>query len=963
MATAPAPTKWDRTEARRRVESPLERLRGRIRLYVVAEGVLVLIVYLCLWFWLGLLVDYGFFKAFTVDWVQQMPRSFRATTLIVLTAGLLGVVALKVFVRVLGDFRDAALALVLERRFPAELGDRLITAVELADPEQARRYGYSQSMIDATVRDAAERVDRLSVEDVFDHARLRRFAGISALLSVGVYGIVALFVCQLAPVGVGEYVARFNTVAGIWVERNILLRDTIWPRRVHLELLNFPASGELRVGRNASPPPLRVRALKWVVADAGAPEGWRALLWSDLPAFLPSSEMPAGAPDAWREWRVDQVELELDKPDTANLLSNDTMTALRSVLARLETLAASPRLARKLRQLEVPAAVDVFYRGETVRSEQKLQSQGDHEYSGVLSDLRESVRFTVRGEDYATPYQRITVVPPPGVSELTRDEYQPAYLYHRLPAGADPKELRGKKQVFRDLPVSLSGSASRIDVPAGTRLVLRAKTDKPLQTDGVRLKGTTIAELEALPADKRAAATARTVALEQTGEQAFEIVCPNVNKALDFIIEVTDTDGVLGQRQVIVKPIEDLPPEVDVQVEVVRKNSQGYLITPLARVPFSGKVRDDHGLDAVEYVCTLGQAGVPTMSGPGLPLSVYQITPGGPTPNLLGFAYLTWLGKTVKAAEERPPEKVPVAAFVRRLKETAEDVPLETILGRLESPPAPRMLRDHVLDPGDGYFDVETLRLKASDDRQAQTHYRLRLWVAGTDNNLETGPGVGLSKERFTFLILSENELLVEIAKEEESLHLKLEDTLNRIKEARGKLDQVAQELPRLKPDEFSPMARRAEEVGETVVRGGDVAREVHTDYRRILRELEVNQVQRGIITRVRSSICDPLESTLSNEFVAADDRLRELLKALEERKADGKLADPARKALDSLIDRLNRVLDAMGDVTSINKIIATLVEIEKGEQAEYRRLQDLKDKLQEKILEDVLGPAKKDDK
>src|SRR5262249_12968933 len=154
---------------------------------------------------------------------------------------------------------------------------------------------------------------------------------------------------------------------------------------------------------------------------------------------------------------------------------------------------------------------------------------------------------------------------------------------------------------------------------------------------------------------------------------------------------------------------------------------------------------------------------------------------------------------------------------------------------------------DHALDPTEDVFDVSQLSLKVSDDRQVQPHYGLGLWLAVTDNNIETGPGTGESKERFFFLIVSEDELLVEIAKEEESLHLKLEDRVNRLKDSRTKFDRGVRELPRLKPDEYSPMARRAEEIAESVTRGSDLPREVHTDYRRILRELEANQVQRGI--------------------------------------------------------------------------------------------------------------------
>jgi hypothetical protein len=548
---------------------------------------------------------------------------------------------------------------------------------------------------------------------------------------------------------------------------------------------------------------------------------------------------------------------------------------------------------------------------------------------------------------------------------MVRDEFQPAYLYHRVPPDATAKDLRGQKQIFRDLPVSLGGSASRIDVPAGTRLVIRATTDKPLRQPGVRITGPTMAELAAahakLSAEARAQEIARLIALRETGPKAFEITCPDVNRPLDVTVEFTDLDGVVGQRQLVIKPIDDLPPEVDVQVEVIRKTGQGYLITPLARIPFSGKVRDDHGLDAVEYAYTVAPVAGPGSAGPGPAVSTLQFLPGSPAQNLLGVAYLAWAAKVLKAAaEEKPPTRQMVASFARRLKETADDSPLSVVRLRFERKPQTTMLRDHSLDPNDGWFDVEALRLRSSDDRQLQAHYRLRLWLTATDNNIETGPGVGVSKERFTFLVVSENELIVEIAKEEEALHLKLEDTVNRLREGRNKLDQIVQELPRLKADEFSPMARRAEEVGETVVRAGDVTREVHTDYRRILKELEYNQVQRGIISRVRNNICEPLEAVIGREFVDADERLRELQKSLEERKTEPKQTTQAREALDRLIDRLARVLDAMGDVTTINNLIAQLVEIEKSERKELERLKAVKEELQGRILNDAFTPLEK---
>src|SRR5262245_16656987 len=113
MATvAPPPVPSPADDTRRRVEHPLQRLRGYIRWYVALEGVAVTLLFLALWFWLGLLIDYGFFKAFTVDWVQELPRGFRVCLLGGLVGALLGLVAFKVLLRLFREFRDPALALV-----------------------------------------------------------------------------------------------------------------------------------------------------------------------------------------------------------------------------------------------------------------------------------------------------------------------------------------------------------------------------------------------------------------------------------------------------------------------------------------------------------------------------------------------------------------------------------------------------------------------------------------------------------------------------------------------------------------------------------------------------------------------------------------------------------------------------------------------------------------------------------
>ena len=47
-------------------------MRGYIRSYVLLEGLADTILYVFALFWLGMLVDWGAFLAFSFDWVQEL---------------------------------------------------------------------------------------------------------------------------------------------------------------------------------------------------------------------------------------------------------------------------------------------------------------------------------------------------------------------------------------------------------------------------------------------------------------------------------------------------------------------------------------------------------------------------------------------------------------------------------------------------------------------------------------------------------------------------------------------------------------------------------------------------------------------------------------------------------------------------------------------------------------------------
>jgi hypothetical protein len=935
---------------------PLDRLRGTIRRYVALEGLAVLGIYLALWFWLGLLVDFGVFKAFGLDWVQELPRSVRGTILVILAGGLVTVLAMKVVRRLLVEFRPDALALVLERRFPAVLGDRLITAVELADLDRAAAQGYSRAMVEQTIRDAGDRVGTVPVGEVFDWRRLKVMWAWVGGLTIGVLvlvGTVYSIATRTEPLQ--DFAVRFRDVATIWAERNVLLQNTIWPRRAYLELLDFPTSGDLRVGRDAPSPRLRVKAVRWLIADPNATEGWRAATWTDLERHpdlaggtipkLPATQLDPSTCD--RPWTLDRVHLLLDQPEVRARLSAN-LADYKELLAlfedRLPATAAQPGMGRQFRQLDVPERVEVAYWGAKTSNEMPLNLGHDQEYAGPLTDLRESVKFRVKARDYRTPARTITLVPPPMLTRLTRDEDRPAYLFHRPPLDGGPTALKGLKQHVTDLGVSLSGPVSQFTVPAGTDIDLSGQVDKPLVN----------ATLKPRTAKGTAVGAAVQLRLEDDGVN-FHHRFPALFAEQDFDLEFTDTDNVVSRRHVRIEPVNDGPPRVNVLIDGIRKSSQGYMVTPIANIPFVGTVVDNSGIDKIDYFLTIQQLESPATAAARAALAtgvVGHFAPLDAASFFGGIAVTGEVSRLLTSGPEPKPMSFPLRSFDEVINDRKpKDVMLAELQRRLTLPPPERtaLVSQFEVKPQFEGFDLRDrmpdLAVKEKD--QIQPRYRIRLTMTATDNNVETGPGVGPNKEPpFTVLVVSEAELLVEIAKEEQNLHFKMEDTVGRLRDARLRLEKLAEELPALPDAQMPTMAIRAQEVQDTTTKARDVVQEVLTDYSRLLREMELNRVMPKLVEKVKGEIVFPLEGALKLEFIKAEEAQDAYRKTLESgRKMDAAATQQVQQTMDQLIDRLSRVMDAMGDVTTINKLITKLREIEKSQTEviadALRKLQD----------------------
>ena len=83
---------------------------------------------------------------------------------------------------------------------------------------------------------------------------------------------------------------------------------------------------------------------------------------------------------------------------------------------------------------------------------------------------------------------------------------------------------------------------------------------------------------------------------------SFHVSIEKISRRLDFEFEFTDTAHVVGRRHIVIQPGEDIGPEVELRLAVVRKTGEDVnKVTPSAMVPFEGWVRDDHGLAQVQY--------------------------------------------------------------------------------------------------------------------------------------------------------------------------------------------------------------------------------------------------------------------------------------------------------------------------------------------------------------------------
>lgn len=214
------------------IRQQLHALRAGIRRYIWLEGLAAMAV------WVGA----AFWGSMALDWMFEPPRPVRAAVLVAAGLGLAVVLFLFILRRVFVRLSNRNMATVLERQFP-QLNDSLLTSVSLLD-RPVGPTGFNPEMLAHTGNLARQRLENVPLSQVFNPMPVVR----KVVIALG----LALAVVLLAVMD--------PKTLNLWAERNLLLANAKWPRKIRLEAVGF-TDGVAKVvtGGNFD---LRVRAFR-----------------------------------------------------------------------------------------------------------------------------------------------------------------------------------------------------------------------------------------------------------------------------------------------------------------------------------------------------------------------------------------------------------------------------------------------------------------------------------------------------------------------------------------------------------------------------------------------------------------------------------------------------------------------------------------------------------------------------
>jgi hypothetical protein len=157
-----------------------------------------------------------------------MDRAQRAVMLVLMVGGILWLVQRRLVRPLAATMSDDALALQVEAK-NKELGQGLISALQLSRLENAESRGMSPALVEQTVLRGTKAADHVNFASVLDGREFR--------LNAVLLGLALLALGGLA-YGVGA-----TEPLAIWFNRNILLGDRFWPQKTYLKIERVGENG------------------------------------------------------------------------------------------------------------------------------------------------------------------------------------------------------------------------------------------------------------------------------------------------------------------------------------------------------------------------------------------------------------------------------------------------------------------------------------------------------------------------------------------------------------------------------------------------------------------------------------------------------------------------------------------------------------------------------------------------
>ena len=192
----------------------LNAVRAMLRRYVVAEGLLLVVLWILIVFWFGAAIDYLPVTAGS----NETPHWLRIALLCLMAGGSLWIIARRIALRLGISLKDESLALLIERRYP-ELNNELITAVELREKrEDVSNPEAHRAMLDRVHTSVSQRIATVHPVELFDW---------QPLWTAGVAVCFGLLVTLIAALGMTDWMGR-------WSRRLFTLSDEPWPRKASL---------------------------------------------------------------------------------------------------------------------------------------------------------------------------------------------------------------------------------------------------------------------------------------------------------------------------------------------------------------------------------------------------------------------------------------------------------------------------------------------------------------------------------------------------------------------------------------------------------------------------------------------------------------------------------------------------------------------------------------------------------